>query len=139
MSLKIYCFYQNSTRLSVSTLCYYPLPNTIVNFHTGLSTSLLIAKIPILTIALCHLYILILEMFLWNSPLTTNQGIYNDFLSAGLFWSLISVNFVSLAYFFLECIAIAGIFGAITINKKILFFQTIPVLIAIFFTSISGA
>lgn len=82
MSLKIYCFYQNSTRLSVNTLCYYPLPNTIVNFHTRLSTSLLIAKIPLLTIALCHLYILILEMFLWNSPLTTNQGIYNDFLSA---------------------------------------------------------
>lgn len=110
---------------------------------------LLIAKTTVFAIALLHLYILILEMFLWDKPagkkafghrdefaqltkvLAANQGLYNGFLSAGLFWSLISVNFVSLAYFFLGCIAIAGIFGAITVSKKILFFQTVPAVIAI--------
>lgn len=110
---------------------------------------LLIAKITVLAIALLHLYILILEMFLWDKSagkkafghqdefakltkvLAANQGLYNGFLSAGLFWSLMSVNFVSLAYFFLGCIAIAGIFGAITASKKILFFQTVPAVIAI--------
>ncbi len=108
---------------------------------------LLVAKIGVFLIALLHLYILVLEMFLWDKPagkkafghndefakttkvLAMNQGLYNGFLSAGLFWSLLSVNFVSLAYFFLGCVAVAGVFGAMTASKKIIFFQTVPAVI----------
>lgn len=103
-----------------------------------------------LVVALLHIYILYLEMFLWTSKkgirafglktkefaedtkvLAANQGLYNGFLAAGLFWSIIS-NKTEIALFFLVCVCIAGIYGAYSTKKiKILYIQTIPSLIGI--------
>lgn len=101
-------------------------------------------------IALLHVYILVLEMFLWEKPaglrtfrntpekaaitkvLAANQGLYNGFLAAGLFWGLwLGDAGTSIKIFFLICIAIAGIYGAATAARKILYIQTIPALIAL--------
>ena len=103
-------------------------------------------------IALLHLYILALEMFWWNTPkaqkafkltpeftaqttaLAANQGLYNGFLAAGLFWSLIHPNPIfakQIALFFLCCVALAGVYGALTAAKKILYIQTVPAALAI--------
>lgn len=109
-----------------------------------------IATILIGLIALLHLYFLVLEMFLWDKPkglktfhltqefataskaLAANQGLYNGFLAAGLIWGIYlgSAGF-SIKIFFLLCIVIAGMFGAATVGKKILFVQAIPALIAL--------
>ncbi len=112
----------------------------------------LAAQIAIGFVALIHLYIVWLEMFAWttrgkkvfkNFPpelfgqtkvLAGNQGLYNGFLAAGLIWSLCICNItwqINVALFFLICIAVAGIYGAATADKKILFVQTIPAVIAI--------
>jgi putative membrane protein len=96
-------------------------------------------------IALLHFYILVFEMFLWNKPaglrafdntkeeaaatkiLAANQGLYNGFLAAGLFWSLsLGANGISVKVFFLCCVLIAGLYGAATVSRKILFIQAIP-------------
>lgn len=105
------------------------------------------ATIALVLIALLHVYILVLEMFLWTKPaglkafnlspefaestktLGANQGLYNGFLAAGLIWGAISPDPV-VRLFFLACVGIAGIFGAITVGRKILFIQTIPAVIA---------
>ncbi len=110
-----------------------------------------IALVLIALVALLHIYILILEMFLWTGPrgqkafaltpefaeqtksLAANQGLYNGFLAAGLIWSLVHPipEFAwQIAMFFLACVAVAGIFGAATANRKILFIQTVPAVIA---------
>lgn len=109
-----------------------------------------IAAVIIALIAVLHIYILVLEMFLWTSPrarkafgltaefaaktkvLAANQGLYNGFLAAGLIWSLLhpAPEFGwQLAMFFLACIAVAGIYGAATSSRKILFIQTVPAVI----------
>jgi putative membrane protein len=108
------------------------------------------ADVAVCLIALLHVYILVLEMFLWNkpygrkafglkpdfaaatAPLAANQGLYNGFLAAGLFWglSLGSAGF-SIKVFFLVCVVVAGVFGAATANRRILFVQAIPGLIAL--------
>lgn len=101
-------------------------------------------------VALLHVYFLVLEMFLWDKPaglrafgqspedaartkvLAANQGLYNGFLAAGLFWSLLpgpEANSVRL--FFLSCVVIAGVFGAATASRKILFIQALPAAIAL--------
>ena len=110
----------------------------------------LISQIAIAVVALIHVYILVLEMFLWDKPaglrafgltkeaaasskvLAANQGLYNGFLAAGLFWSLVvhSHGFM-IAILFLTCVAIAGIYGAITASRKILYVQTVPAVIAL--------
>ena len=103
-------------------------------------------------IAFLHVYILILEMFWWNTPkgqkafkltpeftaqtqaLAANQGLYNGFLAAGLFWSLLHPNPIfakQVALCFLCCIAIAGVYGALTAAKKILYIQTVPAALGI--------
>ena len=106
--------------------------------------------IVVALIALLHVYILILEMFLWDKPaglrafnqtqerasatkvLAANQGLYNGFLAAGLFWGLsLGTDGTSVKIFFLLCILIAGIYGAITANKKILFIQAVPAAIGL--------
>ena len=111
---------------------------------------LLIANIVVGLIGLLHVYILILEMFLWDKPaglrafgltkeaaasskvLAANQGLYNGFLAAGLFWGLsLGTDGTSIKVFFLLCILIAGIYGAITANKKILFVQAVPAAIGL--------
>jgi len=101
-------------------------------------------------VALEHLYFLFLEMFLWTKPkgikafglkskafaketkvLAANQGLYNGFLAAGLIFSLVN-NDTKTILFFLSCITVAGVFGAITTKKISLFYvQSIPSVIAI--------
>jgi len=110
------------------------------------------AQILIGLIAVFHLYILWMEMFAWttvgrktfrNFPadlfeptksLAANQGLYNGFLAAGLVWSLLIKDEswqTNVASFFLSCVAIAGIYGAFTASKKILYVQGIPAIIAL--------
>ena len=103
-------------------------------------------------VALLHIYFLVLEMFLWDSPygrkvfnltpefsaasktLAANQGLYNGFLAAGLIWGLyLGAAGFSVKIFFLSCVLVAGIYGAITVNRKILFVQAIPAMIALIF------
>ena len=113
----------------------------------------LISKLLIAFVAIEHLYILWLEMFAWETKgkeafkgsladelfkptkkLAANQGLYNGFLSAGLIWSLLISDTTwhfNIALFFLSCVAIAGIYGAITASKKIFFIQALPALIAL--------
>ena len=110
----------------------------------------MLATVFIAIIAVIHLYILVLEMFLWNtrtghkafnlSPefaretrvLAANQGLYNGFLAAGLLWSLwLGEKGIPVAIFFLACVLIAGVFGAVTASRKILYVQAIPALAAL--------
>lgn len=99
-------------------------------------------------VAALHLYFLVLEMFLWATPygektfkrtheqqlasksLAQNQGLYNGFLAAGLAWS-IQTGALDVRIFFLGCVVIAGIYGAITASRAILFAQAIPGAIAL--------
>ena len=115
----------------------------------------LLSQILIGLVALEHLYFLWLEMFDWTThapkvfksfpkelfaqttSLAANQGLYNGFLSAGLVWSLlITDNEWShyTAYFFLGCVITAGIYGALTADKKIFFVQAVPAIVALVVT-----
>lgn len=108
------------------------------------------ANFLVALVALIHVYILVLEMFLWTQPkgmkvfnltaefaqaskvLAANQGLYNGFLAAGLFWGLsLGAAGFSIKVFFLLCVLIAGIYGAVTVNKRILFVQSIPAALAL--------
>ncbi|WP_436898463.1 DUF1304 domain-containing protein [Acinetobacter gyllenbergii] len=111
--------------------------------------NILIALIAL--IAVLHVYILVLEMFLWDKPyglkafgnslekaqltkvLAQNQGLYNGFLAAGLFWALLAPASyaIAIANFFLGCVLIAGIYGGLTASKKIIYIQAVPALIAL--------
>jgi putative membrane protein len=101
-------------------------------------------------IGILHVYILVLEMFLWDKPkglkafgqtpaqaaatkvLAANQGLYNGFLAAGLFWGLsLGAGGTSVKVFFLGCVLVAGLYGAATATKKILFIQAIPAAIGL--------
>ena len=119
----------------------------------------MIATILTVVVAIEHVYILWMEMFAWEtagkktfgsslphelfSPtkgLAANQGLYNGFLVAGLSWSfLIEDQYwsINIRLFFLGCVAVAGIFGALTASKKIFFVQALPALIAILFVLLS--
>jgi putative membrane protein len=96
-------------------------------------------------VALLHLYFLVLEMFLWTKPygrrvfqltperaeltksLAMNQGLYNGFLAAGLAWGLLAgADGYVIKVFFLSCVIIAGVFGAATASRKILWVQAVP-------------
>lgn len=108
------------------------------------------ADIVVLLVAVLHVYILVLEMFLWDKPqgmkafglkpefaaqtktLAANQGLYNGFLAAGLFWGLyLGEPGFSVKVFFLTCILVAGLYGAATASKKILFIQAVPAAIGL--------
>ena len=110
----------------------------------------MLATILIALVALIHLYIVILEMVLWDKPagrrafgttaefaaatkvLAANQGLYNGFLAAGLAWGLwLGADGFSVKVFFLACVAVAGLFGAATASRKILFIQTVPAALAL--------
>ncbi len=112
----------------------------------------LIAKIFIGIVALEHLYILWLEMFAWTTrgpkvfntfprdlfeptkALAANQGLYNGFLAAGLIWALLIKNTLwaeNVSIFFLGCVIVAGIYGAISAHPKIFFVQGMPAVIAL--------
>ena len=116
----------------------------------------MLSQILIAIIAILHIYFLILEMFFWDKPLglktfrqtlekaqdsrplAMNMGLYNGFLAAGLIWSLyLGVEGHAISVFFLSCVFIAGVFGAFTVGKKILFIQGIPAAIALALVLIS--
>lgn len=104
----------------------------------------------VLLVALLHVYILVLEMFWWDTPrgrrtfgltpefaaqskvLAANQGLYNGFLAAGLLWSLwLGDAGQGAKLFFLCCVLIAGLYGAATANRRILFVQAVPAVIGL--------
>jgi putative membrane protein len=110
----------------------------------------ILANVVVGLIALLHVYILVLEMFLWDKPrglrafgqtleaakaskvLAANQGLYNGFLAAGLFWGLsLGAGGTSVKVFFLTCVLVAGLFGAVTANRRILFVQAVPAAVAL--------
>jgi putative membrane protein len=109
-----------------------------------------VANVFVALMALLHVYILVLEMFLWTTPrgrkafgltkefaeasktLAANQGLYNGFLAAGLVWGLLlGPAGYGAKLFFLGCILVAGLYGGITATRKILFIQAIPAAIGI--------
>jgi putative membrane protein len=115
-----------------------------------------IANIVIGLIAVLHVYILVLEMFLWDKPaglrafgqtleaakvskvLAANQGLYNGFLAAGLFWGLtLGEHGTSVKVFFLLCVLVAGLYGAATASRKILFVQAIPAAVGLLLVLLS--
>ncbi|UTA69323.1 DUF1304 domain-containing protein [Emticicia sp. 21SJ11W-3] len=115
----------------------------------------ILSKILIVAVALEHVYILYLEMFAWTTKgpkvfgslpkdlfpktvtLAANQGLYNGFLSAGLVWSLFITDAVwskNVAFFFLGCVIVAGVYGAVSASKRIFFVQALPAILAFIIT-----
>ena len=110
-----------------------------------------IAALLVAVVAAIHVYIVILEMFLWRTPrglrsfgttqsfadesatLAANQGLYNGFLVAGLIWGLLATDPVGFQarIFFLGCVIVAGLYGAATVNRRILIVQAVPAAIAL--------
>ena len=111
-----------------------------------------ISKILVAIVALEHLYILYLEMFLWTKPrtlktfgttpefaeasksLAANQGLYNGFLAAGLIWGLVHPDPVfgrQIQIFFLACVIVAALYGGFSVKRSILMIQGLPALIAL--------
>jgi putative membrane protein len=106
-----------------------------------------LANTAVVVIAALHIWFLALEMFLWDKPiglrtfgmsaeeaaltkpLAMNQGLYNGFLAAGLLWGLVAGDAVTI--FFLGCVIVAGVFGALTASRKILWVQAVPGVIAL--------
>jgi putative membrane protein len=110
----------------------------------------LLANVVVGIVALIHVYILVLEMFLWDKPaglrafgqtqaaataskvLAANQGLYNGFLAAGLLWGLsLGAQGTAVKVFFLGCVLVAGLYGAATASRKILFVQALPAAIGL--------
>ena len=111
----------------------------------------LLANGIVALVALIHIYIVYLEMFLWTTPkgqkafgitadfaqqsktLAANQGLYNGFLAAGLIWGLVKGDAAGfeIKLFFLVCVLIAGLYGAATASKRILYVQAEPALLGI--------
>ena len=110
-----------------------------------------LATVLVLLVAAIHVYILVLEMFLWrtprglrafgldqafadrSAPLAANQGLYNGFLAAGLLWGAVAADPVGfqVRFFVLGCVIVAGLFGAATVNRRILIVQALPAVIAL--------
>jgi putative membrane protein len=111
-----------------------------------------IANLLVALVAVLHVYFLVLEMFLWTKPvglktfgntqekandsavLAANQGLYNGFLAAGLFWGLLHsapAFAFQIKVFFLLCVITAGVYGAISVSKRILFVQAAPAAVAL--------
>jgi putative membrane protein len=111
-----------------------------------------IANILVALVAALHVYFLVLEMFLWTKPLglktfrqslekatdsavlAANQGLYNGFLAAGLVWGLVQgvpAFAFQIKIFFLICVIVAGIYGAATVSRRILFVQALPAVLAL--------
>ena len=111
-----------------------------------------IANFLVAVVAALHVYFLILEMFLWTRPLglktfrntiekatesavlAANQGLYNGFLAAGLIWGLLHPNpgfAFQIKVFFLLCVIVAGVYGAATVSRRILYVQAAPAALAL--------
>lgn len=110
----------------------------------------MVATVLVGLVALIHVYIVYLEMVLWDTPrghrafgltpefaaaskvLAANQGLYNGFLAAGLIWGLyLSEAGFQVKTFFLVCVLVAGLYGAATANRRILYIQAIPASLAL--------
>ncbi|PLP60042.1 DUF1304 domain-containing protein [Mesorhizobium loti] len=110
----------------------------------------MIAIVLVGLVALIHVYIVYLEMVLWDTPrghkafgltpdfataskvLAANQGLYNGFLAAGLIWGLyLGEAGFQVKTFFLACVVIAGLYGAATASRKILYIQAVPAALAL--------
>lgn len=112
----------------------------------------ILKNVLVMFVAVLHVYILYIEMFLWNKPkglkifrmtqaqadsskvLAANQGLYNGFLAAGLFWSVFAADPVQsfqLSVFFLGCVIVAALYGGYTVGKKILMVQGTPAALAL--------
>jgi len=107
-----------------------------------------VADVLVGLVAVLHAFFLVLEMFLWTSPtgrrvfaldadfaerskaLAANQGLYNGFLVAGLVWGLVSGQ-TDVQVFFLLCVVVAGLYGAATVNRRILVVQALPGVLAL--------
>jgi putative membrane protein len=106
-----------------------------------------VANVLVALVAALHLFFLVLEMFLWTTPygrrvfglsessaretakLAANQGLYNGFLAAGLVWGL-WLQDEAICLFFLACVTVAGLFGAWTVKRSIMFVQALPAVAA---------
>ena len=117
------------------------------------------ATVVVLLVAALHVYILILEMFLWRTPrgmrafgtdqafadrsaaLAANQGLYNGFLAAGLAWGAVAPDPVGfqVKLFFLGCVVVAGLYGAATVNRRIVFVQALPGAIGLLLVLLANA
>jgi putative membrane protein len=116
------------------------------------------AEILIVVVALLHVYFLVLEMFLWDKPkglktfgntpekaaitkvLAANQGLYNGFLAAGLLVGLwMGDAGFAFKVFFLLCVIVAGVYGAATVSKRILYIQAVPAALALILVWLSAA
>lgn len=115
------------------------------------------ANAMVALVAVLHIYFMILEMFFWTKPkglkifsqtlsqaqaskvLAQNQGLYNGFLAAGLFWGLLepSDHARAVKFFFLGCVIAAGLLGAFTVNRKIFFAQALPAILAVILVFLS--
>lgn len=112
----------------------------------------LLVNILIALIAVLHIYILWFEMFAWETrgpkvfssfapdmfpktkAMAANQGLYNGFLAAGLIWSLLITDAAwsqNVALFFLGCVFVAGVYGAMTVSKRIMYVQSVPSALAV--------
>jgi putative membrane protein len=112
----------------------------------------IVGNILVALVAALHIYFLVLEMFLWTKPrglktfgntlqkaqdsavLAANQGLYNGFLAAGLIWGLLHpapAFAFQIKAFFLLCVITAGVYGAVTVSRKILFVQAVPAALAL--------
>ena len=120
----------------------------------------ILSTILVALVALEHLYILYMEMFAWETlgkktfkgslpnelfkptkKLAANQGLYNGFLAAGLIWSFFIENpewQKNIQLFFLGCVIVAGIYGALSASRKIFFVQALPAVLALAFVLISS-
>lgn len=117
----------------------------------------MVSNVLVGLVAFLHVYFLVLEMFLWATPfgaktfkrpleemvaqktLAANQGLYNGFLAAGLVWSIYAGDpfGYSLKLFFLGCVIVAGLYGAATASRTILFVQFIPAAAALVATLVA--
>jgi len=118
-----------------------------------------VAAALVALVAAIHLYILVLEMFLWRTPrglrafrmeqdfadrsatLAANQGLYNGFLAAGLIWGLLAADPVGFdaKVFFLLCVIVAGLYGAATVSRRILLIQALPAVLALVAVGLVGS
>ena len=119
----------------------------------------LIANVLVAVVVAIHVYIVILEMFLWRTPrglksfgttqafadesatLAANQGLYNGFLVAGLVWGLVASDPVGfqVKVFFLACVIVAGVYGAATVSRRILVVQAVPAAVALIAVLAAGS
>ena len=118
-----------------------------------------IAALLVAVVAAIHVYIVILEMFLWRTPrglkafgttqafadesatLAANQGLYNGFLVAGLVWGLLAADPTGfqVKLFFLGCVIVAGVYGALTVSRRILVVQALPAAVAMAAVLLAGS